>query len=149
VPSWWPEEIPFVPGAAGVLILIGSFLPWLTFGPFSASAWDVNFGYLITGSDVTGGLKVGFVLLGALVVGLPALTHKPLPEWVVPTVGGVAAALPAITLLRALTAGHSVSRGLSTGLSLSPSFGLFLTLAAGIVILVDWARERGLGSGAH
>jgi hypothetical protein len=149
VPSWWPAEIPFIAGGAAALILIGSFLPWLTFGPFSASGWDLNFGYLITGSGVTGGLKVGFVLLGAVVIGLPALTHKPLPPWVVPAVGGVAVALPAITLLRALTAGHGVSQGLSTGLSLSPSVGLFLTLAAGVVILVDWGRERGLGAAPH
>jgi hypothetical protein len=139
-PSWWPAEIPLVAGAAAVLVILGSFLPWVTFGPFSASGWDVSLGYLITGGNgITGGVKVGFVLLGALVVGLPALTHKPSPAWVVPTVGGVAVALSGVTLLRALTT--DTSRGLST-VSLSPGIGLFVTLAAGIVILVDWARER-------
>lgn len=132
VPNWWPAEIPFVAGAGAVLVIVGSFLPWLSIGPFSASGWDVNLGYLLTGRGVLGGLKVGFVLLGALVIGLPALTHKPLPDWVVPTVGGVAAAVAAITLLR----------GVTSSASLSPSFGLFLTLAAGIVILVEWSRER-------
>jgi hypothetical protein len=132
VPTWWPSEIPFIAGAGSVLVIVGSFLPWLSIGPFSASGWDVSVGYLITGKGVLGGLKIGFVLLGALLIGLPALTHKPLPEWVVPTVGAVAVATAGITLLR----------GVTSSASLSPSFGLFLTLAAGIVILVDWGRER-------
>jgi hypothetical protein len=145
VPSWWPAEIPFVGGAGAVLIIVGSFLPWITFGPFSASGWDVSLSYLITGgSGITGGLKVGFILLGAVVVGLPALTHKPLPEWVVPTVGGVAVATAGITLLRTFTS--STSRGGLASVSLSPGIGLFVTLAAGILILVDWGRERALAA---
>jgi hypothetical protein len=136
VPTWWPAEIPFVAGAAAVLVIVGSFLPWLSLGSFSASASEINVNYLITGGSTFGGLKLSFVLLGALVIGLPALTHKPLPKWVVPTVGGVAVAGAGITLVRAITSRPR----------LSPAIGLFLTLAAGILILVDWARQRGSGS---
>lgn len=135
-PSWWPPEVGLIAGGAAILILIGSFLPWISLGPFSASGWDVSVGYLITGKGVVGGLKVGFVLLAAVLIGLPALTHQPLPPWVVPTIGGVAVATSGITLVR----------GLTSSPSLSPSIGLFLTLAAGIGMLVDWGRQRSAGT---
>src|SRR5438270_398182 len=97
----WVDGRQLQPGGAAVLVLIGSFLPWISLGPFSASGWDVSVGYLITGKGVVGGLKVGFVLLAVVLIGLPALTHRSLPPWIVPTVAGVAVAASGITLVRA------------------------------------------------
>jgi hypothetical protein len=87
MPPWWPPEVTVVPAAGAALALVGSFLPWLTVGSASASAWDISIGFLITGGRVAGGLKVGFILLAVVAVALPALTKRPLPDAILPTVG--------------------------------------------------------------
>jgi hypothetical protein len=108
------------------LVLVGSFVPWLSLGPFSASAWDISLNYLITGNGTVSGFKVGIVLLAVVVVAIPALSGRPLPTWVVPLLGTASAAAAIAALLR----------GLSGAPSLDPGVGLFMALAGGLALLV-------------
>jgi hypothetical protein len=123
--SWLPNVDPFSAGGAA-LVLVGSFLPWLSVGPFSASAWDISLNYLLTGHGTLSGFKVGIVLVAVVVVAIPSLSGRPLPGWVVPLVGGV-------SLCAALAA---LVRGLGTAPSLDPGVGLFVTLAGGATLVV-------------
>jgi hypothetical protein len=123
--SWLPGVDPFVAGGAA-LVLAGSFVSWLSRGAFSASAWDISLNFLITGKGTLSGFKAGVVLLAVVVVAIPALSHQPLPTWVVPLVGAVSSAVAVAALLR----------GLGITPSLDPGIGLFMTLAGGILLLL-------------
>jgi SH3-like domain-containing protein len=136
MPSWWPPEVAVLSAAGAALVLLGSFLPWLTVGPASASAWDISIGFLITGGSVAGGLKVGFILLAVLAVLLPAVTKRALPDAVLPTVGLIAIGAAVLTLIRGL-AGITVA---GFHVTYDPGFGLFLTLAGGGILAIDRIR---------
>jgi hypothetical protein len=122
-----------------VLVVLGSFLPWLSVGPFSASAWDLSVGGVITGHNLAGGLKVGLVLLAVLAVGVPALTKRPLPDAVVPVIGLVAAGLAVVTLVRGLNG----DRTEDIHITYDPGIGLFLALAGGLIMAIDLLRRLG------
>jgi hypothetical protein len=136
MPSWWPMEVGVLPAAGAAFALLGSFLPWLTVGPASASAWDISVGFLITGGSVAGGLKVGFILLAVLAVLLPAVTKRALPDAVLPTLGLIAIGAAVLTLIRGL-AGITVA---GFHVTYDPGFGLFLTLAGGGILAIDRIR---------
>ena len=136
MPPWWPAEVPVVPAAGALLVVLGAFLPWLSFGFGSASAWDISVAWLLTGSSLAGGLKVGLLLLAVLAVGLPAVNKRPLPPAVLPTIGIVVIALALVTLIRGLV-GTSV---LGTRVSYDPSIGLFMSLAGGCILAIDRLR---------
>ncbi len=137
MPPWWPPEVPVASAAGALLVLLGGFLPWLSFRVVSASAWDINLGWLITGRTLGGGIKIGFVLLSVLVVVVPALTKRELPSAVLPAVGLIAVAAAVVTLIRAL-AGTSV---LGIHVTYDPGIGLFVTLAGGVILALDWIRS--------
>jgi hypothetical protein len=136
MPPWWPAEVPVVPAAGAFLVIFGGFLPWLSFGFGSASAWDISLAWLLTGGSFAGGLKVGLLLLAVLAVGVPALNKRPLPPAVLPTMGLVAIGLALATLIRGL-AGTTV---LGSRISYDPSVGLFMTLAGGAILAIDRLR---------
>jgi hypothetical protein len=136
MPPWWPAEVAVVPAAGALLVVLGSFLPWLSFGFGSASAWDISVAWLLTGSSLAGGLKVGLLLLAVLAVAVPAINKRPLPPAVLPTIGLVVIALALVTLIRGL-AGTSV---LGTRVSYDPSIGLFMSLAGGCILAIDRLR---------
>ena len=137
MPAWWPPEIPVVPAAGAVLVLLGSFLPWLTFGGLgSASAWDIGVIWLFTGSDTVGGLKIGFLLFAVLAVALPALTKRPLPEAVLPAIGLVAMGLALLTMVRGFV-GDSAA---GFDIRYNPGLGLFISLIGGAILAIDRLR---------
>jgi len=143
MPEWWPPEVPVVPAAGALLVLLGSILPWWTIGFGSASAWDIPVIFLISnGSATLSGLKVGLLLLAVVVVALPALTKKPLPDNLLTIVGLAVVALSLLTLLRGLigfSAGGFLG-GSGRRFTYSPSFGLFLTIVGGVLMSLDWFR---------
>jgi hypothetical protein len=142
MPEWWPAEIPVVAAAGAVLVLFGSILPWWTYGFSSSSAWNIPLFALISGANPPlSGLKVGLPLLAVLVVGLPALTKKHLPENVLAIIGVGVVALSVLTLLRGLI-GYSSGGffGGSGRISISPGFGLFVSLVGGVLMGLDWFR---------
>lgn len=141
MPPWWPPEVPVASAAGALLVLLGGFLPWLSFRVASASAWDINVGWLITGRTLGGGIKIGILLLSVLVVVVPALTKRELPAAVLPAVGLIAVAAALVTLIRGL-AGTSV---LGIHVSYDPGIGLFVTLAGGVILALDWIRSAVLG----
>lgn len=109
-------------GAA--LVLVGSFLPWVSFGIASASAWDISVNFLISGSGTLSGFKAGFVLLAVVVAGVPFLTRRPLPPYTVEALGGLAVVIALLSWFRIndLGGGEGVD------------FGLFICLIGGVVM---------------
>jgi hypothetical protein len=134
MPEWWPPEVPVLPAAGAVLVLLGSILPWATvsastrFGEFSssASAWDISVLGVLFKSSALNGLKVGLLLLAVVVVALPALTHRPLPPPVLPALGLMTIAFAVLTILRL--------EGASIG------FGLIISMAGGVILALEWIR---------
>jgi hypothetical protein len=118
-------------GAAAALV--GGFLDWWKIGGVSATAWDIPMKFLVTG-DVGDGLKAGPFLLVVVLVAIPLVTRRALP----------AAALLVIGLVPTLIAGTALIRGLRQDPSVNPRIGFVLTLAGGVLILIE-----GSGIGAR
>jgi len=135
-PQWWPADIALVPAAGAALVLFGSFLPWLSVHGASASAWDISLTWLLSGNTIGGGLKIGFVLLAVVAVAIPALTKRPLPDAVLPTIGLVAMGLALVTLVRGLV-GVTVD---DIKFTYDPGIGLFISLVGGGVLAIDRLR---------
>lgn len=139
MPEWWPEEIPVIPAAGAILVLFGSILPWWTYGFGSASAWDIPIFALITGSrPPLSGLKIGLFLLAVFVVGLPALTKQKLPDNLIAIIGLAVVGVSLLTLLRGLI-GYG-SGGVFGRATYSPGFGLFISIAGGVLMALDFIR---------
>ena len=117
----------------GSAVIVGSFLDWWGEGPFAVTAWDIPMKFLISG-DVGDGIKAGPFLLVVALLAIPLLTRRPLPPMAVLAIGAV----PIIV------AGVALIRGLREDPSLDPRIGMMLTLAGGVLILLD-----GLGIGAR
>jgi ribosomal protein L40E len=133
--------------AVGVLVLVGIFLPWLTFKwdvgdlfgrlSVSVSGWD-----MVTGSgDVEGGAKFYAILAfaGSIVVLLGAVSALAAPAnrlgWAIATVGGVLAIVGSVWGWTDLS--DFVAAGANTpGVSSDYGVGLFLALAGGIAGLL-------------
>jgi hypothetical protein len=143
MPDWWPEEIPVIPAAGALLVLFGSILPWWTYGAGSASAWDIPIFALITGSHPPlTGLKIGLLLLGVIVVALPALTKQKLPDNLIAIVGLAVVGLAVLTMVRGLI-GYSTGGFLGISgnrFSYGPGFGLFVSIAGGVLMALDFIR---------
>jgi hypothetical protein len=142
MPDWWPAEVPVVAAAGALLVLLGSVLPWWTYSVASSSAWDIPIFALVSGTNPPlSGLKIGLLLLAVLVVAVPALTKKRLPENLVPIIGVTVVALSVLTLARGLI-GYSAGGffGESRRVSFSPGFGLFISIVGGVLIGLDWFR---------
>jgi hypothetical protein len=116
------------PGGAAAAFA-GGFLPWLSAGPFSLTAWDLPIGYLITGTGRLTGPKAGLLLLLPLLLAIPFVTHKPLPTALVVAVGAVATNVAVLGFVRSLS-----------GPAPHPhvSIGVFVTLAGGLCVMGDW-----------
>jgi len=100
----------------------GAVVSAFSAGGYSISAWDVQFVGLFTheASDVH--VYTGPVLLLVVIAALPLLTRAPLPRWSVVALGGLAVLCAVLAL--ALPDPKP-----------DPSFGLFLTLLGGLVML--------------
>ena len=108
----------------GAMAFIGSFLPWWSLDSLSDDAWNIPIKYLVAGGTGTG-VGTGLLLLLPLLVALPILTRRPLPTWATVVLGLIPILAAVVALIRGL--GHSVS----------PGFGLFVTLIGGLLILVE------------
>lgn len=113
-------------GAAAVIL--GSFLPWLSFGPESLNAWDIGLVAAIRGSGSSTGVKIGLALLIVVIVGLPLLTRKGLPAIGVAVPGAAAIALAVLIFVRNEGADFSVD----------PGIGLLLVFGGGGAILAEF-----------
>jgi hypothetical protein len=143
MPDWWPAEIPVLAAAGALLVLLGSILPWWTYGFGSASAWDIPIFSLISNTNPPlSGLKMGLPLLAVLVVALPAITKKPLAENIVPIIGVAVVGLGVLTLARGLIGFSSggIFGGSSTRYTFSPGLGLFISVAGGVLMGLELIR---------
>lgn len=122
-------------GAAAVIG--GSFLPLVSFGELSISAWQFPLLALIADSSAATGLRTGAALLIVLAAALPVLTRRRLPTATAVAIGVVPTALSLIALIRIASEQQS-----------SPGVGLFLILAGGIAIIADalWGRRTRTGA---
>jgi hypothetical protein len=131
------------PLAAGgaALMLLGSFLPWISIHGFDSSGWDVPFFALLTGKATITGFKLGLVLLvvAAGVVGVPLLTKRPLDANLLLVAGGVALASFVLFFIR-LSSNH-FSAGASVG------FGAYITAVGGVLLGIAFLQaRRGIGA---
>jgi len=144
---------------AGVLVLVGIFLPWLTFKwdvgdlfgrlSVSVSGWDLVTG----GGDIDEGAKLYAILAfaGSIVVLLGAVWALAAPAnrlgWAIATVGGVLAIVGSVWGWSDLS--DFVAAGDNTlGASFNYGVGLFLALAGGIAGLIVGLYGIGRSSGS-
>ena len=131
----WPHGLNPVVALGGALAAIGGLLPWLSVAGTSVSAWDINVGAILPGVDPTAGPKIGPLLLIGVLVLLPLLTRRRLP--IIPRA--------LVGIVATNTAGSVLMLGLRSDPRLSPSAGLLMTLAGGLLVLfgdISLARER-------
>ena len=118
-------------GAAAVLV--GGFLDWWNVAGVSVTAWDLPMKFLLTG-DVGDSIKAGPFLFVVVLVALPLLTRRPVP-------GGAAAIAGVVPFLIAATA---LIRGVREDPSIDPRIGLLLTLAGGVLVMLDASSAHGV-----
>ena len=130
------------PLAAGgaALMLLGSFLPWLSAGPFDVNAWDVPFLFLFTGEDTLSGFDIGLVILvvAVAVVVVPLLTKRPLDTNLLLGAAAVAIGIAVLHFLRV---------AMTDGSDLSVGFGTVVTAIGGVLLAVAYQQaRRGVGA---
>ena len=136
---------PLAAGGAALMVL-GSFLPWLSIDVFgssvTANSWDVPFLYLATGENTLSGLDIGLILLVAAVavVAIPLLTKRPLDTSVLLGIGILAVATAALYFLRVSVLDDSDGAGVG--------FGTLVAAAGGALLVVAFQQaQRGIGKG--
>ncbi len=129
----WPKGVGFYGSLGAAMVILGSFLPWLSSGGKSVSAWGIPLITLIPGgSGRGGGLTIGPLLLATVLVLLPYAIRRALP-------------LALRLVLAALAtnfAGLVMMLGLHANPLLFPGVGLLLVLAGGVLLLVGEAGAR-------
>jgi hypothetical protein len=139
VPAATPLLRPYRPvvAIAGIaVVLLSSFLPWLSIGFLSVSAsisaWDVPFLPLLTGRATATGFPTGVVLLVVVVSALPFLTGRPLPTVASVVLGAVPVLTAALTIKTALRSTPHLGIG----------FGVYLAFAGGLLVAYESVRSR-------
>lgn len=128
VGPWQPGAGPFALGGAA-LAFLGSFLPWLTGGGTSISAWKIPVAVLIDETNTGRNPKVGLLLLLVALVGIPYLTRRPAPRYLSVVLGAVATNLAGLTVVFKLKFDPGPGIG----------FGLVLTFLGGAAMIFDRA----------
>ena len=131
-----PVAIGPVSFVGAAVAILGGFLPWFSVGSFDVSAWDISIVALLRGSGTSDGLKAGAVLLLVALIGLPLLTHRPLPGVAVLALGGVANNIALLAWLQNRRAEIDADVGI----------GLLLTFAGGSAIFVDFLMTTRRGT---
>lgn len=127
----WPAGVGFYGLLGAALIVIGSFLPWLSGNGRTVSAWNIHILALVPKGG-SGGVMTGVLLLTAVVVLVPYVVRRRLPTLV--------RVLPALIAVN--TAGAALVSGLRVDPRVSPGLGLLLTLAGGVLMIMG---ETGIG----
>jgi hypothetical protein len=134
--------------AGAALVLLATFLPWLSSGPASFSAWRLPLRLLVFNSAGDTQPRTGVVLLPMVLVALPLLTGRRLPHW----------ALLVLTAVATNTALFALVRAVKPQPQPDPGVGAALALAGGVLMTVEfwrrtwppvraWAAERSLQAG--
>jgi hypothetical protein len=145
----WPPP-PWLAGA--VLVLLGVFVSWSDIAGFGTGAFDIPIQFLVDRTEVTGGIKVGLLVLVLLALAVVAWArpHHPLLGQVTGAVWGqiagglvlVVAAAFALQWHRYLGIYPEEQRPGYVG---SLGVGLYLTIVGGALLVVGdraWPRGR-------
>jgi hypothetical protein len=122
-------------GAA--LVVVGSFLPWLSSGRKTLSAWSIPVLALIPGGPRQG-VPVGPILLLVAIVLLPYLLRRPLPALVRLLLAAVAFNAAGSILIAVLRTGPPMTFGV----------GVVITLAGAVLLIVGEAGTRRIRRGS-
>jgi hypothetical protein len=129
----WPKGVGFYGSLGALLVILGSFLPWLSSSGSSVSAWGIPLVALIPGGSVrSGGLAIGPLLLASVIVLLPYAIGRPLPVAVRVVLAALATNFGGLVLMLGLHASPAIF----------PGIGLLLALAGGVLILVGPAGAQ-------
>ena len=112
-----------LPALGAALIVLGGFLPWVTAGGESGSAWDLPVMSLFDTSSTSQDPKTGLMLLVVLVACVPYLTKKPFSPAVNLSLAGIAAGAGLLTF-----------RLINDLQVVDPGIGLVVTLAGAFVL---------------
>ena len=127
----WPKGVGFYGLLGAALVIVGSFLPWLSAAGTTLSAWGIPVLALIPKAG-TGGIPTGAVLLVVVLVLLPYVTRRGLPMVVRVLLAAVATN----------AAGSALVLGLQASPRIGPGVGLLLTLAGAVLMIVG---DSGIG----
>jgi hypothetical protein len=120
-----------LPAIGAALIVLGGFLPWVTAGGESGSAWDLPVMTLFDKFSTSQDPKTGLVLLVVLVAGVPYLTKKPFPPAVNLALAGIGAG-----------AGLLAFRLINELQVVDPGMGLVVTLVGAFVLGAEFFVVR-------
>lgn len=124
-----------LPLVGAALVLLGSFLPLMSWGGAPITAWQIPLLSLLDNSAAVGWLLTGLVLLPTLMVALPLVTGRPLSGKTLVTLGAIGVDIAFITLLR--TGAEDLS---------NPGVGLFVILAGGLTVIAAAVRHAVVGA---
>ena len=121
----WPKGVGFYGLLGGGLVIAASFLPWLTLGGKSISAWQIPVLSLLPGHSISGP-PAGILLMVGVLVLLPYLIRRPLPTWLRIVVAAVGSNLALVLLVAELRASPTIFPGL----------GVLVALAGAVLIIL-------------
>jgi hypothetical protein len=134
------------------LVLIGVFVSWADVAGFGTGAFDIPIQFLFDRTEVTGGIKVGLLVLLLLALGIVgwARPHHPLLGAVTgarwgQAAGGLVLVVAAAFALQWHRYLALYPDGQRPGFLGSLGFGLYLTIVGGVLLLVGdraWPRAR-------
>ncbi|MFY9613758.1 MAG: hypothetical protein WAT58_00010 [Candidatus Dormiibacterota bacterium] len=127
----WPRGVGFYGLLGAVLVIVSSFLPWLTLGGKTDSAWQFPLLALLPGS-LTGGPPVGVLLLVAVLVVLPYAIRRPLPDVLRILIAAIASNLALALLIIEVRYSPAIFPGL----------GVIVALMGALLLMVGDAGER-------
>ncbi|MGH2712103.1 MAG: SH3 domain-containing protein [Actinomycetota bacterium] len=119
------------------LILVGSFLPLMSWGGSPINAWQIPLLSWLFNSAAGSWLPTGIFLLVTLGVAVPLATGRSLSARVLFALGAVAVDVVIITLVRAGAEDLT-----------SPGVGLFVIFAGGLLVMAESVRRRRSGASA-
>lgn len=128
------ERVGILPLAGAAVVLLGTFLPLMSWGGSPITAWQIPLLSLVLNSAAASWLPTGILLLLLLFVALPLLTGRPLSGRVLVGLGAVAVDVAFITLLR------TGAEDLST-----VGVGLFVIVAGGLLVIAEGVRRARSG----
>jgi len=122
----WPKGVGFYGLLGAVMVVAGSFLPWLSSGGRTVSAWGIPLRALLPSHADSTGLVIGPLLLVPVLVLVPYLIRRPLPFVFRAVLAAVATNLAGLVLVLGVRADPTIW----------PNVGLLLVLIGGVLIVV-------------